>query len=114
VRLFEIANPAIEECLVLYEAQVKTQKVRGRAYLEMWCRFPDKGEFFSKDIANATGGTTDWVSSQTSFWLKKGERPDLIKLNVVIEGSGTLWIKDIKLRKTRLPLRLKLNSVDHP
>ncbi len=114
VRLFEIANPGIEECMVVYEARLKTQKVRGKAYLEMWCRFPDKGEFFSKDIANPTGGTTDWVSCQTVFWLKKGERPDLIKLNVVIEGAGTLWIKDIKLRKERLPLGIKLDAVDHP
>jgi hypothetical protein len=112
VRLFEIANPSIEECLAIYEAQLKTQKVRGKVYLEMWCRFPDKGEFFSKDIVNPTGGTTDWVSCQTTFWLKKDERPDLIKLNVVIEGSGTFWIKDIKLRKSRLPLGIKLNAVD--
>ena len=112
VRLFEIANPGLEECMVVYEASLKTQKVRGKAYLEMWCRFPDKGEFFSKDIVNPTGGTTDWVSCQTVFWLKKGERPDLIKLNVVIEGAGTLWIKDIKVRKERLPLGLELNPVD--
>jgi hypothetical protein len=109
VRLYEIANPGVDECMVVYEAQLKTQKVRGKAYLEMWCRFPDKGEFFSKDIVNPTGGTTDWVSCQTVFWLKKGERPDLIKLNVVIEGSGTLWIKDIKLRKEQLPLGLPLD-----
>jgi len=112
VRLFEIANPGIEECMVVYEARLKAQKVRGKAYLEMWCRFPDKGEFFSKDIANPTGGTTDWVSCQTVFWLKKGERPDLIKLNVVIEGGGTLWIKDIKVRKERLPMGIKLDVVD--
>ncbi len=114
VRLFEIANPSVEECLVIYEAQLKTQKVRGKAYLEMWCRFPDQGEFYAKDIVNPTGGTTDWVSCQTLFELKKGERPDLIKLNLVIEGTGTLWIKGIKLRKERLPLGLKLNIVDHP
>jgi len=88
VRLFEVANPNVEECLVIYEARLKTQKVRGKAYLEMWCHFPDKGEFFSKDIVNPTGGTTDWVSCETTFWLKKDERPDRIKLNVVIEGGG--------------------------
>jgi hypothetical protein len=44
-------------------------------------------------------GTTDWASYEVPFFLKKSERPDLIKLNVVIEGSGTVWIKDITLRK---------------
>jgi serine/threonine protein kinase len=110
VRLFEIENPGVEECMVIYEARLKTQKVRGKAYLEMWCRFPGQGEFFSKGLDNPMGGTTDWVSAQTPFWLKKGERPDLIKLNVVIEGGGTLWIKDIKLRKTPLPLGLELRD----
>jgi hypothetical protein len=68
----------------------------------MWCHFPDGGEFFSKGIMNPVSGTTDWTSHETPFFLKKGERPDLIKLNVVIDGSGTVWIKDIALRKARL------------
>jgi hypothetical protein len=109
VRLFEVAEPGVEECRVIYAARLKTQKLQGKAYLEMWCRFPDKGEFFSKGIDNPLDGTTDWVSHQTAFWLKKGERPDLIKLNLVIEGTGTVWIKDIELRKEGLPLGLKLN-----
>ncbi len=29
--------------------------------------------------------------------MQKGERPDRIKLNVNIEGSGTVWIKDVSL-----------------
>jgi anti-sigma factor RsiW len=107
VRLFEIENPGVEECLVVYEARLKTQKVRGKAYIEMWCRMQGE-ESFAKDIVNPTGGTTDWVSCQTQFWLKKGERPNLIKVNVVIEGSGTLWIKDIKLLKEPLPLAINL------
>jgi hypothetical protein len=33
--------------------------------------------------------------------LRQGEQPDLIKLNVTIEGSGTVGIKDIELRGRR-------------
>jgi hypothetical protein len=36
------------------------------------------------------------------FFLKKGEKPDYIKLNLVIEGKGTAWIDDIGLFKTPL------------
>jgi hypothetical protein len=103
VRLFEIANPGIEECQVIYQAKLKTEKQKGKAYLEMWCRFPGKGEFFSKGIMNPVSGTTDWASYETPFFLKKGERPDLIKLNVVLEDAGTLWIKEITVRKAGLP-----------
>jgi hypothetical protein len=103
VRLFELADPGIEECRVVYEAKLKTENVKGKAYLEMWCRFPDGEEYFSRGIDNPVSGTSDWASYQIPFFLKKGERPDLIKLNVVIEGGGTVWIKDITVRKAALP-----------
>ena len=34
---------------------------------------------------------------------RKGEKPDLIKLNVVVKGSGKIWIKEVELLKGRLP-----------
>ena len=37
------------------------------------------------------------------FFLKEGENPDNIKLNLVINGKGTVWIDDIRLVKGRLP-----------
>jgi hypothetical protein len=35
VRLFEVADPAIENCLVTYRAQMKTADLQKGAYLEM-------------------------------------------------------------------------------
>ncbi len=35
-RLFEVAQPALEDCVVLYRAKMKTENVKGRAFLEMW------------------------------------------------------------------------------
>jgi hypothetical protein len=103
VRLFEIAEPGVEEAMVIYRAQLKTANLGGKAYLEMWCRFADAGEYFSKGILNPVSGTTNWASYETPFRLEKGQRPDLIKLNLVIEGGGSVWIKDVELRKE--PLR---------
>lgn len=37
------------------------------------------------------------------FFLQKGENPDNVKLNLVIEGKGTVWIDDIHLYKGPLP-----------
>ena len=104
VRLFEIPDPNVEDCTVIFRASMKSENVKGRAYLEMWCRFPGQGEFFSKDFPHLLQGTTDWSSFETPFYLKKGERPDLIKLNLVIEGKGTVWIKDLKLLRAPLPV----------
>ncbi len=103
IRLFEVPDPGVEQCLLAYRAQIKGANVEGRAYLEMWCRLPGGGEFFSKGFHDAVTGTTDWASFEIPFHLEKGQRPDLLKLNITIEGGGTIWIKDVELLQT--PLR---------
>ena len=100
IRLFEVQDPQAEQCLVTYRAKLKTDGLAGRAFLEMWCRLPGRGEFFSKGLNQAAKGTTDWASYEIPFSLKKGQRPDLIKLNLVIEGKGKVWLRDIQLLKT--------------
>jgi predicted Ser/Thr protein kinase len=108
IPLYEIANPGAEECVVTYRARLKTHMVQDRAYLEMLCRFPGKGEAFSRGLFKPVSGTTDWTDYEIPFYLDKGQRPDLIKLNLVIEGKGTgpfghLWIKDVEVRRAPLP-----------
>ena len=97
VRLFETGNIDIEDACLVYKARLKTENFTGRAYLEMWCQFNDRGEFFSRDLYSPLTGNVDWSSEETFFNLKKGENPDNIKLNLVIEGKGTVWIDDIHL-----------------
>lgn len=102
IRLFEIPDPQVEQCLITYRAMMKTDSLAGRAFLEMWCRLPGRGEFFSKGTNQAAKGTTDWASYEVPFYLRKGQRPDLIKLNLVVEGRGRIWLKDVQLLKTPL------------
>jgi hypothetical protein len=101
-RLFEINNPEAEQCLLTYRAKIKSEELKGRAFLEMWCRFPGQGEYFSKGLDQTVSGTNDWGSHETNFSLKKGQQPDLIKLNVTVEGTGRIWLKDIELLRTPL------------
>lgn len=98
VRLFEIPSPNLDVGPFFFRAKLRTESVTGRAYLEMWNRFPGIGEAFSKGFHNAVTGTNGWAEYEIPFYLKKGQQPDLIKLNVTIEGTGTVWIKDIELR----------------
>ena len=102
VRLYEVPQPGAEQCLLTYRTEMKTENLQGGAYLEMWCRLPGKGEFFSKGFHHKVKGTTGWASYEVPFYLKKGQRPDLIKLNVVLEGSGTVWLRNIELLQTAL------------
>jgi hypothetical protein len=101
VRLFEVAAPDVEQCLLLYRATIKSENLTGRAFLEMWCRLPGRGEFFSRGLNQTVQGTTAWTSFEIPFRLKKGQRPDLIKLNLVVEGYGLIWIKGVELLKMR-------------
>lgn len=100
VRLFEIPAPDAEQCLLAYRATLKSEELTGRAFLEMWCRLPGRGEFFSRGLHQTLQGTTDWASYEIPFRLKKGQRPDLVKLNLVVEGYGKVWVKDVELLKT--------------
>lgn len=102
VRLFEETEPRVDQCILTYRARVRTEGTQGRVYLEMWCRLPGRGEFFSKGFQQAVKGTTDWSNHETPFLLKAGQQPDLVKLNLVCEGAGTVWIKDMELLRTPL------------
>jgi hypothetical protein len=102
MQLFEVENPAVEQCLLTYRAELKAEGLQGRAFLEMWCRMPGRGEFFSKGYQQAVSGTVDWARYEIPFYLKEGQKPDLIKLNVVVEGLGTVWLRNVELLKTPL------------
>jgi hypothetical protein len=103
IPLFETGEMDIENARLIYQARVRTENMDGKVYLEMLCHFPGRGEFFSKGLMTPLTGTTDWTTQETPFFLKKGENPDNIKLNLVIDGRGTAWIDDLRLIK--VPLR---------
>jgi hypothetical protein len=98
IPLFEVAHPGVEDGTVTYRAQLKAEGLKGRAYLEMWCRLPGRGEFFSKGLDKIVTGSTDWTTYEIPFFLKKGEQPDLLRLNLVVEGVGRVGIRNVELR----------------
>jgi hypothetical protein len=102
VRLFELGDIDVENARLIYQAKVRTEGVEGQVYLEMWCHFPGKGEFFSRGLQTPLTGTTNWTTEETPFFLKKGENPDNVKLNLVINGKGTAWIDDIRVLEAPL------------
>ena len=102
VRLFEVSGIDVEEARLIYRAKVRTEGVEGLVYLEMWCHFPGKGDFFSRGLQAPLSGTTNWTTEEIPFFLKKGEKPDYVKLNLVVSGKGAAWIDDIRLLKAPL------------
>ncbi len=102
IKLYEIGDIDVENARLIYEAKIKTENIEGKVFLEMWCHFEGKGEYFSRNLQSFLSGTNNWSSQETIFFLKKGENPDNIKLNLVIEGTGTAWIDEIKVIKASL------------
>jgi len=99
IQLFETGNLDAEDCILYYRAKIKTENLSGQAYLMMFCNFTGKGEFFSKGLGTVKSGNMNWSTAETVFFLKKRENPDNIKLQIVINGTGSVWIDDIKLIK---------------
>lgn len=99
VRLYEVGDIDVEDARLLYRARIRTDAVQGQVYLEMWCRFPGMGEYFSRALHAPLAGSTEWTSQETPFLLERGQNPDHIALNIVITGPGTVWVDDIALLK---------------
>jgi hypothetical protein len=98
-RLYETGDLDVENSRLIYQARIRTDGVDGEVYLEMWCHFAGKGEFFSRALHAPVTGTVDWTTQETPFFLRKGENPDNVRLNLVVNGTGTAWIDDIHLVK---------------
>lgn len=98
-RLYETGDIEVEDARLIYQARLRTRGIDGRVYLEMYCHFPGKGDAFSRGLQTPLTGNTDWVTEEIPFFLRKGENPDNVRLNLVIDGSGTAWIDDIRLLK---------------
>ena len=74
---------------------------RSKAILEMWVHF-GSGQYFSKGLNDPIKGKSDWKSIQTPFIFQKGQNPEKVTLNLVINGQGTVWIDDVVLSKAPL------------
>jgi hypothetical protein len=105
VPLFEITDVSIEQAVLIYQAAVQSEGLDGQAFLEMWVRIPGKGEFFSRGLDRPLSGTMSWMTVATPFFLEAGQKPDLIRLNLSVNGKGKVWIDDISLLRQPLPGR---------
>lgn len=97
VRLVETGDIDIENARLTYRARIRTEDLQGQVYLEMWCQFDGLGEYFSRALETPLSGTNDWSTQETPFFLQKGQNPSNVKLNLVVDGTGTAWIDDLRL-----------------
>lgn len=98
LRLYELDDVGSVQGRLVYTGFLKSQDLRGRAFLEMWCRPAEGDPAFVRGVPRSVAGTSDWTPQEIGF-----SNPDLcrnpvsIELNVVIQGSGIVWIDDLRL-----------------
>jgi hypothetical protein len=100
VHLAEVSGPDIDDAKLVYSAQVKSA-IHGTTYLEMWAHV-DGGQYFSRGMNDTVAETSDWTTIRTPFLFQQGQKPDKLTLNLVINGTGTVWIDDIVLSREPL------------
>ena len=98
--LGEVKGLDIEGAKLVYKAKVKSD-LEGTAFLEMWAHVSG-GQYFSRGMNDVVSQKTDWKTIQTPFLFQKGQKPDKVTLNLVVNGRGTVWIDDIVLSKEPL------------
>jgi hypothetical protein len=109
VSLFEfvVGDLKIDDSKLIYRAALRSEKLSGRVYQLMSVHFPDGMQSFSRGFDQALIGTVPWVTQDIYFTLDKGKKPDRIKLGLVIEGTGTVWVDDVRILKAPPPPKLK-------
>lgn len=100
VCLGQVPDLSVEGSRLVYRAMVRSD-LEGGAFLEMWARMDGK-EYFSRGMNSTIDGKSDWKEIEALFFFQKGQRADRVTLNLVINGSGTVWIDDLVLSKAPL------------
>ncbi len=97
VNLGEIDGLDVEGGQLVYQAQVRSRKLVGTAFLEMWIHYAESGPFFARGLDHMVSKSTPWQTMETAFTLVPGHKPEKVTLNLAINGAGEVWIDDIRL-----------------
>lgn len=110
IELIELDEENLKNKRLTYKAQMRSEDLvasgdmRGIAYIELVARFPDGETLISRGPRVPIKGTTDWRPVDTVLYVDKGHTPESVKMNLIVEGKGKVWIDAVKLES--IPLRL--------
>ncbi|QIF00691.1 hypothetical protein [Roseimicrobium sp. ORNL1] len=81
--------------------KVKCEGVSQRAFLEMWCEVAEGKRAFSKGLNQAMQGSAEWYEIRLPMMVNDDFTVNRALVNVVIEGSGTVWVDQITFQKAK-------------
>lgn len=105
--LFVLRDIPVERPKLVWEVYCKSKDLKGKAFLEIGVQIPGKYgkgvETFLHCSRDSLCGTTDWEKMEVEFLVMEKRKVDIAQLNMIVEGSGTVWIDQVRL--TVLPIR---------
>lgn len=101
-RLFELPLSGFDQSMISYRFRIQTEDLKSHVYPEMWCRVVGMAESFSRGLNQKVRGTNNWASVEIPFYLRQGQFAEMLKLNLVFEGPGTVRLSDIEVLATPL------------
>lgn len=96
-----LKDKKMDQSYITYSADLQGVNLSGTAFLEMAVQFKGKGYLFSRALDKPLDKDSGWRSFSTPFVLKEGVQPDEVVLNVRIEGTGTVRVRNVKLAYVR-------------
>lgn len=98
LRLYRLDDVGPVEGTLLYTGFLKSQDLDGSAFFELWCHPAEGNPAFVRGVPRRVAGTSDWKPQELAFSRPETcHDPASVELNVVIQGSGTVWIDNLRL-----------------
>ncbi len=101
--LIDAGDVDLEQAQIVFQAKMKTRKVKGAVFLEIACEIPELGQSSIQGRQYSLSGSSHWLDVEVRYPLRKGENPRNVKLNLVFQGSGKAWVDDVRLYREDLP-----------
>ncbi len=97
INIAEMTRIAANGGTLIFQAKLRSRALDGNAYLELWSHFADGSRYVARGVDSAVTGSVGWTRVRTVFHLEPGQRPSAVTLNLVINGTGTVWIDEARL-----------------
>jgi len=105
--IFVLYDIPVKRAKLTWEAYCKSEDLKGKAFLEMGVQISKKYrkelESYLHQSKDFLRGTTNWQKIKVEFLVLENLKVDVVQLNLIIEGEGTVWIDQVRF--TVLPIR---------
>jgi hypothetical protein len=100
--IFEIPDPGITQPVYAIAGEVRCESLGGLGYLEMWSRFADGSEYFSRTLGRGPlaplQGSLDWRPFVLPFFNRAGSAaPVRLSFGAHLPGTGRILVRAVRV-----------------